>query len=101
MALHLEETIKLETQLYPSNLSLIDAARLPIIYERARYVLAECSRIDECKDWADTAEALASYAKQAKEESLNSYCPSKLTRDGSVVILSIALGKFYVSKSLL
>jgi hypothetical protein len=28
----------------------------------------ECSRIDECKDWADRAAALASYAKQADDE---------------------------------
>ena len=53
--------------------TLIDAARLPIIYERAKYALAECSRIDECKDWADRAEALASYAQQAKDDALRTF----------------------------
>jgi hypothetical protein len=34
------------------------------------HALAECSRIDECQQWADKAEALASYAKQSKDENL-------------------------------
>lgn len=45
-------------------------ARLPVVYETAQKALAECSRIDECKDWADKAAALASYARQAKDDSL-------------------------------
>jgi hypothetical protein len=36
----------------------------------AKKALAECEKIDECKDWADKAAALASYAKQSKDESL-------------------------------
>jgi hypothetical protein len=32
--------------------------------------LAECERIDECKDWANRADALASYAKQAGHDTL-------------------------------
>jgi hypothetical protein len=32
--------------------------------------IAECSRIDECQTWADKAEAMASYAKQSKDDSL-------------------------------
>src|SRR5262245_28680167 len=48
----------------------IGDARLPETYERAKQALAECSRIDEYKDWADKAEALASYAKQAKDDGL-------------------------------
>jgi hypothetical protein len=32
--------------------------------------LSECTRIDECQDWADEAEALASYAKQAQDDDL-------------------------------
>lgn len=32
--------------------------------------LASCERIDECKDWADKAEALATYAKMADDDSL-------------------------------
>lgn len=45
-------------------------AKLPAVYERATQALAECTRIDECKDWADKAEALASYARQSKDDSL-------------------------------
>lgn len=45
-------------------------ARLPQTYEAARTALSECYRIDECKDWADKAAALASYAKQAEDNTL-------------------------------
>ena len=45
-------------------------ARLPRTYEAARTALAECNSVDECKDWADKAAALASYAKQAEDETL-------------------------------
>jgi len=48
-------------------------ARLPAVYEAAKSQLAECSRIDECKDWADKAAAIASYAKQAKDKSLERF----------------------------
>ena len=43
---------------------------MPQRYENAKTALAECSRIDECKDWADKAEALASYARQAGDDAL-------------------------------
>jgi hypothetical protein len=33
--------------------------------QRAKAALAVCARIDECKDWADKAEAMASYARQS------------------------------------
>lgn len=45
-------------------------ARLPQAYEAAKTALANCASIDECKDWADKAEALASYAKQADDDTL-------------------------------
>lgn len=42
-------------------------ARLPQSYEAARTALSNCASVDECKDWADKAAALASYAKQAED----------------------------------
>ena len=45
-------------------------ANLPRTYEAAKTALAECSALDECKDWSDKAAALASYAKQAQDETL-------------------------------
>jgi hypothetical protein len=48
-------------------------ARLPARYEAARQALAECSRIDECQEWADKAEALASYARQANDDTLRKH----------------------------
>lgn len=54
----------------PANVPSPAKARLPLRYEAARTALAACSRIDECADWANKAEALASYAKQAEDETL-------------------------------
>ena len=51
-------------------LAPIQAARMPQTYENARAALAECQGIDECKDWADKAAALASYARQAEDDQL-------------------------------
>lgn len=48
----------------------IESAKLPIVYERATQALSECTRIDECKEWANKAEALASYARQSKDDTL-------------------------------
>ncbi len=45
-------------------------ARLPISYEAAKNALSNCASIDECQDWANKAEALASYAKQADDDTL-------------------------------
>ena len=45
-------------------------AQLPRVYEAAREALATCQNVDECKDWADKAAALASYAKQSQDDSL-------------------------------
>lgn len=54
------------------DLATIDtaSARFPERYEGARRALAETARIDECKEWANKAQALASYAKQIKDEEL-------------------------------
>lgn len=48
-------------------------ARLPQTYEEAKNALANCERIDECKDWADKAEALASYARMADDDTLRKH----------------------------
>lgn len=48
----------------------VAGAKLPQAYENAKTALSECNKIDECQAWADKAEALASYARQAEDESL-------------------------------
>lgn len=53
----------------PTNME-IAAARLPATYEQAKVALASCASLDECQDWANKAEALASYAKMADDDSL-------------------------------
>jgi len=50
--------------------SIVDAT-LPASYEQAKTALATCNRVDECKSWADKAKALASYAKQADDDTLH------------------------------
>lgn len=52
---------------YPPDLP---RAKLPASYDAAKKALAECSRMDECQDWANKAEALASYAAQADDDQL-------------------------------
>jgi hypothetical protein len=39
-------------------------------YVAAKAAIGKCARIDECKDWADKAKALAAYAKQSKDKTL-------------------------------
>ncbi len=45
-------------------------AKLPDSYAAARAAIAKCAKVDECKSWADKAEAIASYARQADDETL-------------------------------
>jgi hypothetical protein len=47
-----------------------DITRLPASYQKAKDVLAKCNNIDECKNWADKAAAVASYALMAHDRSL-------------------------------
>ncbi len=48
----------------------ISSAPLPVAYEKAKMAISECNNIDECKDWSDKAQALASYARQAGDDEL-------------------------------
>ena len=48
----------------------IEYAKLPMVYNDAVIALRLCERIDECMSWANKSQALASYAKQAKDNQL-------------------------------
>lgn len=48
----------------------VDHARLPQLYLNAAAALRQCVRIDECANFASKAEAIASYARQAKDGEL-------------------------------
>lgn len=52
------------------NLPSVSSATLPQTYQAAQRALSECSQVDECKDWADKAAALASYARQSEDQEL-------------------------------
>lgn len=56
-----------------AELPSVADAPLPVSYQAAKQALADCDRLDECKEWADKAQAMASYAKQAKDDSLRKY----------------------------
>lgn len=60
----------MQPAMLPANLPSIVNAKLPATYKAATEAIAECAHIDECKDWADKSEALASYAKQAGNDDL-------------------------------
>jgi hypothetical protein len=55
---------------FPAPLPDTSSAPLPQVHEAAQAALATLDSVDECKTWADKASALASYAKQAKDDSL-------------------------------
>ena len=48
----------------------VATAPLPATYEAAKRALEQCVQLDECKMWANKAEALASYARQANDDAL-------------------------------
>lgn len=48
----------------------LDPSILPASYMNARNALATCERVDECQNWANKAAAIASYAKQSKDDEL-------------------------------
>jgi hypothetical protein len=48
----------------------IAEAPLPAVYVQAKNALAECASLDECKEWSDRAEAMRSYARQAKDDTM-------------------------------
>jgi hypothetical protein len=56
-----------------AQLPSVANAKLPETYERAKTALAECSTIDECKDWSDKAAACASYARMSDDDTLRKY----------------------------
>jgi hypothetical protein len=51
-------------------LPVVSSAKLPATYAAAKAALSECTKIDECQSWANKAEAMASYARQAKDDEL-------------------------------
>ena len=49
----------------------VSTAQLPRTYEAAKRALSECSEVDECKDWADKAAALATLIQFLKNSALS------------------------------
>jgi hypothetical protein len=58
----------------PANLPDPSTAQLPANYEAAKLALLECSRVDECQDWADKMAAMASYARQSEDTEMEKMC---------------------------
>jgi hypothetical protein len=54
----------------PTGIKGVAAAALPELYDKARKALEACANRDEVKEWADKAQAIASYAKQMKDTTL-------------------------------
>jgi len=51
----------------------LKSVELPVLYKQARSALQKVVRIDECKDISDKHTAIATYAKQIKDDSLLYY----------------------------
>lgn len=72
---------------------------LPLKYDAARAALAECRRIDEVKDFADKAEALRAYARQAgdvqMEQDFTEIRLRAIRRFGEIEIELRAAGRFH------
>lgn len=47
-----------------------NSAALPQVYSNAVSALQQCNSIDECKEWSDKMAALASYWKQANDDTM-------------------------------
>jgi hypothetical protein len=62
----LQEPLHLPTKI----IAMIDAAKLPALYEEAKQALARCEQIDEVAAVANKAAAIASYARQADDPTL-------------------------------
>ncbi len=74
----------------------VSTAQLPRTYEAAKRALSECSEVDECKDWADKAAALASYARQAEDDQLERMAQrirARATRRAGELLKQIEPGK--------
>jgi hypothetical protein len=54
----------------PNLPARVKDARLPTSYHEAKRALAKCRKVDECKEWADKAGALKSYAYMSKNDEL-------------------------------
>jgi hypothetical protein len=61
----------MNTPLTMATLPTISDARLPDTYQHAVTALEHATAIDECQSWADKAMALASYARQSRDDRLH------------------------------
>jgi hypothetical protein len=78
------------------NIPATVSAPLPATYEAARSALAQCQAIDECKEWADKAAALASYARQSEDLELEKMAiriRDRATRRAGELLKQIPPGK--------
>jgi hypothetical protein len=55
------------------NVPAVTEPTLPATYEAARTAIAQCAKIDECKDWADKAAAMKAYAIMSHDRTLHNF----------------------------